>query len=325
MNTRNLLLAAAAAVFAAGAAQASTLTLIPSDPLASSTSVLGINNAGWMTGSVIVGGQTQGFIRDAAGTYTTFSINTSTYGRGIDNANNVYGYATDATDSFHTDTEFVRAANGTVTALVNPNTAAPLHGIAEGANNNGVIVGDYIPTPSGVVPTNGYTLDGSILTDINVPGFSRTAARAVEDDGTVAGWASGVGGQVGFIDVGGVFTTYTDPNAAAGSLGTIFENINNHGLVAGMWIDAASNDHAFVFNSVTNVFTEIDIPGFTDVEAFGLNDKGQVVLHAINADISRNYLYDPNGVPEPAAWAMMLMGFFGIGSALRRRRGALAV
>ena len=29
------------------------------------------------------------------------------------------------------------------------------------------------------------------------------------------------------------------------------------------------------------------------------------------------------GVPEPATWAMMLVGFFGLGSALRRRRVAL--
>ena len=31
------------------------------------------------------------------------------------------------------------------------------------------------------------------------------------------------------------------------------------------------------------------------------------------------------GVPEPATWAMMLTGFFGLGAALRRRRVALAV
>jgi hypothetical protein len=31
------------------------------------------------------------------------------------------------------------------------------------------------------------------------------------------------------------------------------------------------------------------------------------------------------GVPEPASWALMLTGFFGLGSALRRRRNVLAV
>jgi subtilisin-like proprotein convertase family protein len=32
----------------------------------------------------------------------------------------------------------------------------------------------------------------------------------------------------------------------------------------------------------------------------------------------------PGGVPEPATWAMMLMGFGGLGAVLRRRRAALA-
>jgi hypothetical protein len=30
-------------------------------------------------------------------------------------------------------------------------------------------------------------------------------------------------------------------------------------------------------------------------------------------------------VPEPATWAMMLIGFFGLGAALRRRRAAGAL
>lgn len=325
MNSKILILAAAAAVLVSGAAQASTLTLIPSDPLASSTSVLGINNNGWMTGSVIQGGQTLGFIRDAGGAYTTFSVDALTYGRGIDNSNNVYGYATTASGAFATDTEYARAPNGTVTVLQNPNTSTPLRGIAEGANNNGVIVGDYITT--GLAPSNGYTLDGTTLTTINVPGSGRTAARAVTHDGTVAGWDFNAGGhQEGFIDVGGVFTLYQDPNAAAGNLGTIFENMNNNGMIAGMWVDASNDDHAFLFNSLTNVYTEINVPGgFTDVEAFGLNDHNQVVLHASNSDISRNYIFSADGVPEPATWAMMLTGFFGLGSMLRRRRAALAV
>jgi hypothetical protein len=31
------------------------------------------------------------------------------------------------------------------------------------------------------------------------------------------------------------------------------------------------------------------------------------------------------GVPEPATWALMLGGFMGVGSLLRRNRGQLAV
>jgi hypothetical protein len=32
----------------------------------------------------------------------------------------------------------------------------------------------------------------------------------------------------------------------------------------------------------------------------------------------------PGGVPEPAAWAMMILGFFGVGSLVRRQRQAFA-
>ncbi|HEY2357687.1 MAG TPA: PEPxxWA-CTERM sorting domain-containing protein, partial [Phenylobacterium sp.] len=31
------------------------------------------------------------------------------------------------------------------------------------------------------------------------------------------------------------------------------------------------------------------------------------------------------GVPEPASWAMMILGFFGLGSALRARRRLSAI
>jgi hypothetical protein len=324
MNTKTLLLAAAAAVFAAGAARAGTLTLIPPDPLATSTGVLGINNAGWMTGSVVVDGQDKGYIRDPAGNYTTFSVNTSTNARGIDNSNNVYGYATDSSQAFKTDSLFVRAPDGSVTTLINPNTNTPLHGIFGNANASGVVVGDYISTPTGNGPDAGFILDGTTLTTIQVAGAGRTAARGIEDDGTVAGWAVNAAGlQEGFLDVGGTITTYQDPNATANNEGTLFENINNNGLAVGMWVDSSGNDHAFEFNSITDVFAEISVPGFTDVETFGVNDHGDVVLEASNSDISRNYVFNANGVPEPATWAMMLTGFFGLGSVLRRRRAAL--
>ena len=325
MNAKIMLVAAAAAVLGAGAAEAATLTAIASDPLASNTSVLGVNNAGWMTGSVVVGGQTLGFIRDAGGTYTTFSINTNTYGRGIDNHNNVIGYATDASDSFATDNEYVRASNGAVTILQNPNTSTPLRGIGQNANDAGVIVGDYLSGAGDTPPQIGFTLNGSTFTSIQVPGSSRTSARAIENDGTVAGWAIVGGVDEGFIDIGGVFTYYQDPNATAGNQGTLFENINNNGLVSGMWKDVDGNDHAFEFNSLTDVFTEISVAGAANVDAFGINDHGDVVL---TTDIERgpnNFIYNANGVPEPATWAIMLSGFFGLGSVLRRRRGALAV
>ncbi|HEX2818342.1 MAG TPA: hypothetical protein VHN39_18260, partial [Phenylobacterium sp.] len=206
MNLKTGLLAAVALVSLAGvgAAQAGTLTPIPSyvDPAGGTTSVLGINNAGWMTGNIFEpDGTSLGFVRDAAGVYTTFSVNglPSTFGRAIDNSNNVIGYATDASNGFPTDTEFKRSTGGVVTVLQNPTTLANLHGIAQGVNASGAIVGDYESGAGATPPLLGYILDGASFTSLTAPGSTRTSARGIEDDGTVAGWAVIGGIENGFI------------------------------------------------------------------------------------------------------------------------------
>src|SRR5436309_1299273 len=72
-----LLAMGAAAAALAGGAQAASLTPVPSyvDPNGGTTTVLDINNAGWMTGAITEpDGSSLGFVRDAAGVYSTFSV-----------------------------------------------------------------------------------------------------------------------------------------------------------------------------------------------------------------------------------------------------------
>lgn len=331
MNLRLGLLAAGAVacLAAAGAAEAATLTPIVSyaDPAGGATSVLGVNNAGWMTGAINeADGGSLGFVRDASGVYTTFAANGlfSTIGRAIDNSNTVIGYATDATFSIQADTEFTRTTGGTVTALQNPNTAAPLHGIAQGVNASGAIVGDYYSGPGGTTPELGYILDGANFVVLSAPSSTRTAARGIEDDGTVAGWAILGGVQEGFIEQGGVYSFFQSPDA--GAIGTVFEDINNNGLVSGEWMDSGGFNHAFVFDSSLHLFTDITVPGATSTSAFGLNDAGDVVVSTTGlTEGPTNFLYHAGAVPEPTVWATLVLGFFGLGGVLRRRNAALAV
>jgi hypothetical protein len=42
-------------------------------------------------------------------------------------------------------------------------------------------------------------------------------------------------------------------------------------------------------------------------------------------DVASGSVTSPAGVPEPAAWALMLVGFGGLGAVLRRRKARLAV
>ncbi|MBS0362520.1 MAG: PEP-CTERM sorting domain-containing protein [Proteobacteria bacterium] len=272
-----------------------------------------------MTGSVLDSAGTHGFVRDAAGNYTLFDNGSTgfTQGRSISDNGTAVGYSEPAPggDS-HGRTEFVRAPDGTLTQLVNPNTSAPLAGIAQGINSSGAIVGDYLTGPGTQI--DGFILNGSTFTDLSVAG-DNVRARGITDSGEVAGWVSNAGGSQGFILLGGVYSFFSAPGSFQS---TFFEDINANGLVAGEYNDAGGVSHGFVFDSNTDTFTDIDVPGATNVNAFGINDAGQVVLNTFNADgVVTNYLYDPNGgVPEPATWALMIAGFGLAGAALRRRR-----
>ena len=51
------------------------------------------------------------------------------------------------------------------------------------------------------------------------------------------------------------------------------------------------------------------------------SDNGDYPLLGVNSAIlGVSDVLKTGGVPEPATWAMMLMGFFGLGSVVRRRR-----
>lgn len=308
-----------ALALAAPAAQAAgTLTPIPSyaDPNGV-TAVLGINNAGWMTGSInYTDGSGLAFRRDAAGVYTTFSIDVFTQGRAIDELNNVSGYASDANGNIVTDVEFIQAPGGAVTLLQNPNDSSFLRGIAQGMNAAGAVVGDFIKS---IGPTirHGFVLQGSSFTELSLPGQpnARVAARAITDSGTVAGWAVNGGVTQGFVYTSGIYQFFSHPMAVTG---TLFEDLNNNGVAAGEWGDAAGNFHAFLYNTTSGVITDIDVPGATNSQVFGINDQGEAVITTDLARGPNNFLYRP--VPEPGTWAMLIVGVFGAGAMLSTLR-----
>jgi hypothetical protein len=328
LRRRNAFAAAAtlAAASLGTAAVAGTYTLItPYAGAGTSTSVLGINDAGYMTGSIgNADGSADGFIRDPSGAYTIFNDGYQTIGRNIDNSNNITGYATDATLDLQTDTTFLRSAGGTLTTLTDPNTSAPLHGIAQGQKLSGTIVGDYFYMSGGHNYRHGFALNGASFTDISVdPDYPiKTTARGVNDAGTIVGWTLDnlTGVTQGYVDVAGAFTFFSDPDAANAST-TYFEDINDSGLVSGEFQDASGDLHPFLFNTTTDAFADLTPPGPIDDYAFGINASGEVV---ITSNLGPNYLYNPAGVPEPQSWAFVMLGVGLAGAALRRRgRAAL--
>jgi len=71
-------------------------------------------------------------------------------------------------------------------------------------------------------------------------------------------------------------------------------------------------------------FSTIDPFGSTAVTANGINDLGQVV--GFYTDANGNTIGFETTIPEPSTWAMMLLGFAGLGFLGYRKacRGTLA-
>ena len=70
--------------------------------------------------------------------------------------------------------------------------------------------------------------------------------------------------------------------------------------------------------------TDLGTLGGTVAWGYGVNDLGEGVgesLYQTGNGYGHAFMTVQNsGAPEPAAWALMLLGFGGLGMALRRRR-----
>ncbi len=77
--------------------------------------------------------------------------------------------------------------------------------------------------------------------------------------------------------------------------GTIFEAINNSGTILGMYNDEDFNSDAFRFDQQNGTFTDINVPGATYVQTFGVNDTGSFVL---TSDVGQ-FIYTIGGPVAP--------------------------
>jgi probable HAF family extracellular repeat protein len=105
--------------------------------------------------------------------------------------------------------------------------------------------------------------------------------------------------------------TYT-PIDVPGAFATVAWGINDHGQIVGYY-DTNSARRGFLYSD--GIYTALPETSFgsnppAETQAFGINDHGQIVGFAIQ------------GVPEPSTWAMLLIGFGGLGFAAHRRRNA---
>lgn len=222
-----------------------------------STSLLGINDAGVMVGTVesLDGNSQSGVIRSKDGEYTVFNhpdAVTATTGRGVNNRGLVSGTYIDANGTL--GGFLYDPMTDTFTNLV-PSQLTIAHGI----NSKGVVVGDArfaVDPCGGVPPSERYgwvrAKDGSIVL-FQVNG-QRTVARGINDAGFVAGnvFDQFTGELKGFVikapktNCATINVDAADLMQFPGASQMFPEGITNSGDVVGIFFDASGAAHGFI-------------------------------------------------------------------------------
>jgi hypothetical protein len=168
----------------------------------------------------------------------------------------------------------------------------------------------------------GFTSPTFIGINHLLPANVNSQATGVNDSGWVVGFYQPTSTTfTGFLDKSGVISSITFP----GSVSTQALGVNDLGEIVGDYTLANGDMFGFLDNG--GVFNTINPPGGGStpaVTANGINDLGHIVGFYTNAD--GNTVGFETSVPEPSTWAMMLLGFAGLGFLAYRkvRTGPLA-
>jgi len=237
------------------------------------------------------GGILHGFYGPPDGSdYTTFEMKDGSQpeARAIRNDGSITGLA--LASGFTFGEEFYRSPTGRIKLLVSP-AGTVQDGVAQGGNDAGLYVGDYLDT-DGVTRLGFKGKAGRFKANFKLPlkNLTSTNPRQINNNGVVAGGYIGSDGiQHGFVLDGNNLTSFDAPGAVGV---TTAEGINDAGLVAGLYTDSAGNRHAFEYNVSTGNFKAIDPgDGSTAQEAWGINQKGLIVFDT-NSGASP-YIYCP--------------------------------
>ena len=204
---------------------------------------------------------------------------------------------------------------------------------------NGLVPGTSDPYP-GLSAT--FTLT---LNSITNGGYSWNFSYELANTSTVDSRLAVIGWDVGpdfdsASGVTGLFTDFASGNMSfVGSKEFCLKSTNGANCSGGANVglaNGASGTGSFALNFASQtqvggtkknpVFAPVAAPTTLTLNNFGVVYQSVPTLGGtVGVPDVAPPTPDPQGaVPEPATWAMMIMGFFGLGSMVRRRRAALA-
>jgi probable HAF family extracellular repeat protein len=310
---RNFLIGTGALVGAALLANTAAQAAVTYVPIALPSGAVTVLPFGINDNNIIAGGYTDssgilhGFYGPPDGSdYTTFDLTDGSQAeaRAIRNDGSITGLALQSGFTF--GEEFYRTPTGKIKLLKNP-LGNVQDGVAQGGNDAGVYVGDYLDT-DGATRLGFEGKAGKYKADFvlkKVQGATSTNPRQINNLGVVAGgYIASDGIQHGFVLDGKKLTSFDAPNSVGV---TTAEGINDAGQVSGLYTDSSANRHAFLYDVSTGTFTAIDPgDGSTAQEAWGINNQGMIVFDT-NSGASP-YIYCPKKktkCPTGAAAAMV--------------------
>jgi len=264
---------AVAGLLAASPAGAGTWVAVTPFPNSVTFAAFGITNQDVIAGDYTdASGIQHGFVGPEDGSnYTSFDDpDGTTQPRGINNKGWIAGFDSGTTNTWE------RSPSGTLNGVTKSGTQ--LTGVAQGLDTAGDFTADYIdPTTGATVPYLGkkYKYQSKVKLSIKNGG---SAVRGIDTAGDLAGWYYDptTGLQRGFLIVGGTATKIDFPNATY----TVMEGLNNKGIATGQFEDASGIIHGFYYTVSTGKYKQLDAPGASETQVWGLND-GDVITATI--------------------------------------------
>jgi len=292
---------------------------------AATTTPYAIDDAGEIAGQYLDPAVGYRVFALSGGTYATVdpgpvAAPNGSYFASLNNSGQILGFANTTTPPDY-GYYYLADSHGEITAFPPASAALPASVSGYSAiNDNGAIAGQ--------AGNAAFVTQGGTITTIDPATSTDTFINAINDTGGVVGQfdpavpPSPTANQSAFLYENGVYTTL----AAPGATFTEATGINDKGVVVG-YFDAAQTTGAngvpvtpiLGFTYYDGVYREYSVPGEVETELFGINDSGQVVGYYGDEQGAANG-FTAVAVPEPGAWALMLVGFGGLGSAARLRR-----
>lgn len=270
---------------------AATMMPVVPFPGAKDTLAAALNDKNVLAGTYIdKNGVKHGFVGTLDGTYTSFDFGKSgnTVAIGIDKAGDITGANYGSDMQFCNATPYYRTAKGKATPV--KKGTKTMSGLAWGMDAAGDFVGYTCDQTQIVVGYQGKS--GKYKNDVKISGTQfAVAPSGINASGMIDGWSVDIGGVAkGFILKGGTTSFVTYPHATQ----TQLTGLNDAGLATGVWTDASSVQHAFMYDTKTSKFTSLEPKGATTSVAGGVNNKGLIAIYSNKG----SFIYCPKACPS---------------------------